>query len=343
MDGQKVRNMEEFAALSGISRPTLSKYFHDPDSVRASTREKIEVALAEHDYRPNIFAINQNRRTTNNIGIVVPFLADPFFGEIARNLEQRCIAAGFAPMLFSAHGDPKLECEILDSLRQQKPAGVLLAPLGRASDRKHVEKFVADVPTVLFDNNLPDMGSSFVGMDNTQSMRMLVEYLCATGSAPNFFEMRVAVNPNVNRRRNAYIAAMEALGHTPEIIRVDGDGWEFEEIGRQGGLTAFATGRFTSDTILCSNDRLAIGLLSAAFISDLKVGQGPDAALRIAGHDDHPFSRFTCPSLTTVAQDYASMSDKSLEILMQMIDSEHQAQSQEDFLFDGILTKRASA
>jgi len=343
MDGHKVKNMEEFARLSGISRPTLSKYFHDPESVRDSTRSKIEMALSEHDYRPNIFAINQNRRTTNNIGIVVPFLADPFFAEIARNLEQRCIAAGYAPMLFSAHGNPDLEKEILDSLRQQKPAGVLLAPLGRASDRKHMEKFVSDVPTVLFDNNLPDMGASFVGMDNSQSMRMLVDYLCTTGSAPNFFEMRVAVNPNVNRRRNAYISAMEALGHTPDIIRVDGDGWEFEEIGRQGGLTAFATGRFSSDTILCSNDRLAIGLLSAAFISDLKVGLEPEAALRVAGHDDHPFSRFTCPALTTVSQDYSQMSDQCLTILMQMIDSDHIGQSQDAYLFDGLLTRRASA
>lgn len=343
MPDKKIKNMEQFAALSGISRPTLSKYFHDAKSVRVSTRERIEAALSEHDYRPNIFAINQNRRITNNIGIVVPFLSDPFFAEIARTLAQRCIAAGYAPMLFSAHGDSRVECEILDSLRQQKPAGVLLAPLGRASDRKHIEKFVRDVPTLLFDNMPAGIGASFVGMDNNQSMGMLVEYLCRTGAAPNFFEMREAVNPNVNRRRNAYIATMEALGHSPEIVQVDGRGWDFEEFGRQGGLAAFATGRFTSNTIVCSNDRLAIGLLSAAYICGLKVGHEADAVLRIAGHDDHPFSRFTCPALTTVSQNYAAMSDKSLEILLQMIGAGSSAYSHHSFLFDGLLTKRASA
>ncbi len=343
MDGNKVKNMEEFAMLSGISRPTLSKYFHDSESVRTSTRDRIEKALAEHDYRPNIYAMNQNRRTTNNIGIVVPFLADPFFAEIARNLEQRCIAAGYSPILFSAHGDAALEVEILDSLRSQKPAGVLLAPLGRASDRGHIEKFTAEIPTVLFDSRLPDMGTAFVGMDNTQSMQMLVNYLCETGSPPNFFEMRVAVNPNVNRRRAAYVSAMEALGHMPEIVQVDGEGWEFEDIGLQGGLTAFATGRFTSNTVLCSNDRLAIGLLSAAYRSHLTVGQGEHHDFRIAGHDDHPFSRFTCPALTTVSQDYASMSDKSLEILFEVINSEHRTEIGSDCLFDGILISRASA
>ena len=99
----KIKNMEEFAALSGISRPTVSKYFHDPDSVRpTTTRARIEEALERFDYRPNVYAVNQNRKLTKNIGIVVPYLADPFFAEIARYLEQSCIAAGYRPSLCSA-------------------------------------------------------------------------------------------------------------------------------------------------------------------------------------------------------------------------------------------------
>ena len=140
MAGNKIRNMEEFASVSGISRPTVSKYFNDPASVRDTTRTRIEAALELHDYRPNIYAMNQNRKLTKNVGIVVPLLSDPYFAEIARNLEQRCLAAGYRPTLFSSHGDPALEVEVLDTLRSLKPAGVLLAPLGRASDGKALEK-----------------------------------------------------------------------------------------------------------------------------------------------------------------------------------------------------------
>lgn len=60
MSGPRIKNMEEFAKVSDISRPTLSKYFNNSESVRKSTRAKIEAALEEYDYRPNIFAINQN-------------------------------------------------------------------------------------------------------------------------------------------------------------------------------------------------------------------------------------------------------------------------------------------
>ena len=99
MRDQKIRNMEQFATLSGLSRPTISKYFNDPASVRPTTRERIEATLAEHDFRPNIYAMNQNRSLTKNVGIVVPYLADPFFAEIARFIERRSIDAGFSPIL----------------------------------------------------------------------------------------------------------------------------------------------------------------------------------------------------------------------------------------------------
>ena len=89
MGGQKIRNMQEFARVSGISRPTVSKYFNDPNSVRQTTRARIEEALERYDFRPNIYAMNQNRRLTKTVGIVVPYLADPFFAEIARNIERR--------------------------------------------------------------------------------------------------------------------------------------------------------------------------------------------------------------------------------------------------------------
>ena len=66
--------------------------------------------------------------------------------------------------------------------------------------------------------------------------------------------------------------------------------------------------------------------------------------MRIAGHDDHPFSRFTCPSLTTVAQDYESISEWSVEALFSLIEgwAAHPVRAFEK-LFEGKLIMRASA
>lgn len=343
MSDKMIRNMDEFAALIGISRPTVSKYFNDPDSVRSSTRQKIEAALKEYDYRPNIYAINQNRRLTKNIGIVVPYLADPFFAEIARVLERRCIDAGYTPTLFSSHGEPANENAILDTLRAIKPAGVLLAPLGRLSDRKYVEDFCNDVPTILFDSNIEGVGAAFIGSDNFSFVSQTVEYLSRTGNVPCFFEMRDPANPNANKRRHAYIEMMKRLNLEPHIVKIDGTGWGFEEIGRQGALKVLRENSLPTDTVLCSNDRLAIGFLSACHELGIKVGRGEGCTLRVASHDDHPYSRFTCPSLTTAAHDYEAVSSHAVETLFRLIEAGGKLDKREETLFAARLIMRGSA
>lgn len=343
MESPKIRNMEEFAAVSGISRPTVSKYFNNPESVRKSTRARIEEALERFDYRPNMYAMNQNRRLTKNIGIMVPYLADPFFAEIARTIEQLVLDNGFRPILLGSHGDPQLECDNLDNLRLIKPAGVLLAPLGRVSNADRIAEFCHEVPTVLFDANIGELGEAFIGSNNEQSVGLMVEYLCRTGSAPAFFEMKTPANPNALKRRTAYISAMERLGHTPQLVQAPGEGWEFEEIGFREAARVLSARDLQTDTVLCSNDRLAIGFLSAAYEAGIRVGIGPGCGLRVAGHDNHPFSRYTCPTLTTVSQDYASIAEKSAATIFHLIDTGDRPDSREMTLFDGRLVMRSSA
>jgi DNA-binding LacI/PurR family transcriptional regulator len=343
MSNGKIRNMEEFAAVSGISRPTVSKYFNDPASVRQSTRRKIEAALEKHDYRPNFYAVNQNRRLTKNVGIVVPYLVDPFFAEIARRIERRCMEAGFSPTLFNSHGETARECDILDSLRSLKPAGVLLAPLGRSSDRSAIEAFCRDVPTVLFDSNIEGLGEAFVGSDNYSFVSQTVEYLTRTGEPPCFLEMRTPANPNAHRRRKAYLEMMDRLNLPSQVISVDGEGWGFEEIGRKGGFEILSQRRLSTDTVLCSNDRLAIGFLSACYESGLRVGRGEGMDLRVASHDDNHYSRFTCPSLTTAAHDFDAVSGRSVETLFEVIEAGGHLAQRNETVFPARLVLRNSA
>lgn len=341
MSDKKIKNMDEFAKVSGVSRPTVSKYFDNPESVKPVTRQRIEAALNEYDFRPNIYAVNQNRKLTRNIGIVVPYLADPFFAEMARRLEEECIQAGYRPTLHSSHGDSAVEAEILESLRALKPAGVLLAPIGRASDRDAVLRFCDDVPTILFDSSVPNSSVAYVGSNNPQFGRLLVEYLCKSGEPPCFFEMATPSNPNANKRRQAYLDAMTAIGQEPCVVGVPGAGWDFEAIGRVGGLRALQANAFESNTVICSNDRLAIGFLAACHEAGLRVGKHEDANFRVAGQDDHPFSRFTFPALTTVAQDYSRISRHAAQTLFGALEADARPEASQ--LFDGSLIIRGSA
>ncbi|MBY6116762.1 LacI family transcriptional regulator [Mameliella alba] len=343
MAGKRIKNMEEFAEVSGISRPTLSKYFQDPESVRKTTRAKVESALEQFDYRPNIFAINQNRKLTKTIGILVPYLADPFFAEMVRLIERKCIEAGYWPIVFSAHGDRELENNALATLESLRPAGALIAPLGRGSDLDVVRRFADEVPTVVFDSNVK-VGKAFVGSNNFQSIPLIVDYLCRSGEPPCFFEMP-PVNPNANKRREAYVQAMERFGHEPMIVQAKGGGWDFEQIGLEEGSRLISQRTLPTNTVLCTNDRLAIGLITAAYQNGWRVGRGEGCALRVAGHDDHPWSRYTCPPLTTVSQDYKSIAEHSLQTLFAVLEgrSDELGAERPEYLFEGKLVLRSSA
>ena len=83
----RLRTMEEFSIAIGISRPTLSRFFNDPGSVRPATRQKIEAAMDRLGYRPNLFAVNFNRRNPKTLGIIVPSLLDPFYAALVQRIE----------------------------------------------------------------------------------------------------------------------------------------------------------------------------------------------------------------------------------------------------------------
>lgn len=339
----RIRNMEEFSAASGISRPTVSRYFHDPDSVRKSTREKIENALAEFDYRPNMFAMNLNRRNPRNIGIIVPHLVDPFFAEVVRQIELRCQQAGYWAIVLSSQGERALEANALDTLRSLKISGAIMAPLGEASDRQKIEQLGGEVPVVFLDSRIAD-DAPFVGTDNLRSISLIVDYLCRSGEPPCFVEMP-RVNQNAEERRRAYVATMERLGHEPAVIALErGAGWGFEEIGCKLAERLLAAGGFPSSTVLCANDRLAIGVLAAAYARGVRVGIEPGCELRVAGHDDHPLSRFTCPALTTVAQDYEALAARTVEMLFGLMGADGSSpEAVEPCLLEARLVMRASA
>ena len=339
----KIRNMEEFSVASGISRPTVSRYFHDPDSVRKSTREKIERALAEFDYRPNMFAMNLNRRNPRNIEIIVPHLVDPFFAEVVRQIELRCLQAGYWAIVLSSQGESSLEANALDTLRSLKISGAIIAPLGEASDTHRIEQLSSEVPVVFLDSRIGDR-VPFAGTDNNRSISLIVAYLCRSGEPPCFLEMP-RVNQNADERKQAYFAAMKRLGCEPAVVAPERIAdWGFEAAGYEVADRLLSKGGFPSRTVLCANDRLAIGVLAAAYANEVRVGIEPGCDLRVAGHDDHPLSRFTCPALTTVAQDYEALAARSLELLFALIAGERSASGKpEQSLLDARLMMRASA
>ena len=311
----RIRTMEDFSVASGISRPTLSRFFNDPESVRPTTRQRIEEAMDRLGYRPNLFAVNFNRRNPKTVGIIVPTLLDPFYAALVQRIEFQASSAGYWTVIQSSQGDPNREAEAVATLVSTKSAGAIVAPLGEASRKNLFRQIEKAMPLVFLDARV-EADAAFVGTDNYSSMSLMVDYLLRSGAPPSYFDMP-AVNQNASERREAYEASMLERGAQPVIFDVPTLDWDFERLAFEETTRLFKASAPVGGTILCANDRVAFGVMAAACQVGISVGRLAD--LRIAGHDDHPLSQYACPSLTTVAQDVDRLATLSLERLMQGI------------------------
>ena len=346
MKKPKINTMAELAAAIGVSRPTLSRYFQSPDSVRGSTSKKIKLGLESVEYVPNFFATRMNRKTTGIIGVIIPYLNDLFFTKLLEAIEIAAMNEGFTVITQCSHSDPLIEARAVETLMSMNVDGALVAPLGNQSDQAAHQRLQSRLPYVLVDSRpatMPDV--DYVGADHVQSTELITEYLCRVGKPPVFLAMP-RVNFNAVERENAYVNKMQALGHAPEVIGANliSENWFFEAHGEAVLSDSFSQGRLLDRSILCANDRVAIGALRAAARHGLAPGASGKGGLRIAGHDDYPLAPFTTPALTTVAQNVEAIGNAAVSRLIEILHSDGKLGGGPQVqLFEGTLRLRESA
>lgn len=341
----RIHTMEELSLAIGVSRPTLSRFFRDPASVRDSTSKKIIRALEAVEYVPNFFATRMNRKTTGVIGVLIPYLNDLFFTKLLESIELAAIRAGFTVISQASHSDPQIEARAIQTLMSMNLDGALIAPLGNDSDEVMFDRLRKRLPYVMIDSRPRKMQDvDFVGTDHQQSTGLMVDYLCRTGPPPIFLAMP-PVNFNAIEREHVYVTRMQQLGHSPVVIgnAALSEGWHFEDHGLAVLDECFSRGQWTRGSILCVNDRVAMGALHAAMRHGLLPQMGREGDLRIAGHDDNPLSRFTNPSLTTVAQDINGIGMAAVARLLGKVAGSVTSDTPVAQLFNGQLRLRKSA
>jgi DNA-binding LacI/PurR family transcriptional regulator len=344
---KRVRTMEEFAVAVGLSRPTVSKYFQDAGSVRLKVREKIEKGLEATGFRPNLFAVNLNRRHTKIIGLIFPNSLDPFYMGLRRRIESQATERGYLPFVFSSDGKTELEAEALETLSSLNAAGVIMAPVG--GDEAHHSKIKAlahTMPVIFIDAPFDDE-ECFVGTNNEQSMALITDYLTRFGDSPCYFDMP-PVTSNGRERREAYIATMKRRGLDPILVPLEPSmTWEFERYAFQEAQRILGSGGFPTSIVLCANDRIAFGVLAALNQAGKKVGITPESEIRVAGHDNQPLSEYIWPPLTTVQQNTAEMGKLAINLLLSRIESSRDFDKPstrgEHIRVDGDLILRSSA
>jgi DNA-binding LacI/PurR family transcriptional regulator len=310
-------SLKDVAAVAGVSVRTVSNVVNRFPHVAPDTRARVEQALAELNYRPNLAARNLRRGRSGLIGLVVPEIDSPYFSELAAHLVLAAEERSWTVLVEQTGGDPARERAFLEGAAATFVDGLVFSPwgLGAADLRRSAE----DTPLVLLGERSSDGVADHIAIDNVAAAVEATEHLITLG------RRRIAAigvqphltNETARLRLEGYRACLRAAGH-PRDERLEVQVAALHREDGAAAMRALLASDETPDAVFCFNDQLALGAIRAAHDAGLDV----PGDLAVVGFDDIEDGRYSCPSLTTISPDKWAVAVRALECLAERLDGD---------------------
>jgi DNA-binding LacI/PurR family transcriptional regulator len=308
-------NLKDVAARAGVSVRTVSNVVTGSAAVAPQTRARVQQVLDELQYRPNLAARNLRRGRTGLIGLVIPELDSPYFGELAGLLVDAAQSRSWTVLIDQSGGDADGERRLLEGTGGRVLDGLIMSPWALSPD--DLAHRTASLPLVLLGEQDSQGLADHVTVDNVAAAHAATSHLLATG------RRRIAAigaqpqlhNGTAQQRLAGYRQALAEAGlrHDP-ALEVAVAALHRDEGARAMG--ELLDGPTAPDAVFCFSDQLALGALRQAHLRGLSV----PADLAIAGFDDIEDGRYATPSLTTISPDKQQIAERALQCLADRIE-----------------------
>ena len=304
--------IRDVAEQAGVSTTTVSHVVNRTRKVDPRTAARVEAAIDALGYRPNALARSMRRGRTHTVGIVVPDIANPFFGDLARSLEDHMFEAGYSAIICNSDGDEDKEARYLDVLLSKKVDGLLLIAASQPSEGlRHLVE--SGPPTVVVDRELGDLPVSQVMVENHRGGYLAGRHLLELGHR----DIAVIAGPGGTgtsaRRLEGFRHAIDEAGLSIRQERIfRGD---FRAASGRAAMDGWLQGGAPPTAVFAENDLMAVGALSSAHASDVDV----PVDLSVVGFDGIAFGADVTPPLTTVAQSTNDVATTAIEMLFERL------------------------
>lgn len=335
--------LKDVARRAGVSYQTVSKVLRNQIQVTPEVRARVQQAVEELGYRPNITARSLRLQTSHLIGYSWKSAHERFVAPILEEFEQSIVNAaerlGYHILLFPYHQGPDLYRTYEELVYSGRVDGFILSDLEFDDPRIPVLDRL-EVPLVAFGRT--HSGSAtfpYVDVDGRAGIRQAVAHLLEQGHQRIAFlgwpeHSRVGTD-----RLSGYWEAMEAAGLPVDpawIIRSSGQ-YDFGYAAAHTLLDLPAQRR--PSAIVTVYDLIAVGAVQAAQERGLQVG--PDVA--VTGFDDTPFPPYLLPGLTTLRQPAWEVGQRVVELLVRLFQGDEPAESELHVLVSPELVIRDSS
>ncbi len=328
--------MADVAREVGVSMMTVSRVINDKDDVSPATRQRVLEAIERLGYRPSGIARGLATHHTGTLGLVIPDVANPFFAEVARGVEQIAYAEGYNVFLCNTDEDPERELDVLGSLEEKRVDGIVLC--SSRLDSVDLQLLVNANPAVVLINRRVDGGersAAAVLVDDVLGGQLTAGHLLSRGHRAIGFLSGPVESRSGQGRVEGYRQALVAhhIPYRPEWVAA------CAPVAHAGAAAArqLLTAHRDLTALLCYNDLVAVGALRACAELGLRVPED----LAIVGFDDIPLAALVAPALTTCRVPRHELGTRAVELLLARI-REETATEQEIVLVPELVV-RASA
>jgi DNA-binding LacI/PurR family transcriptional regulator len=310
-----VATIKDVAHHAGVAISTASAAINRSAPVSEEVLAKVAQAIRVVGYVPHAGARSLRSGRSNLIGLVVPNIANPWCGAVAREVENVCLAAGFTTVVYSTGQDAGRESQVLEMLRLQRIAGLVIIPT--RSDAQHGEALrdQIHVPTVLLDMQVEGLPYDVVKANNLEAGRLATAHLLDLGHRRIGIVTGIPGLATSDDRLLGYRTAHQMTGaEVDESLIVPG---QFDQDIAYRAVLGMIRREDRPTAILTCSNMMTIGLLFAIRELRLRIPR----QLSVIGIDDLEFSLILDPQPTTVATAILPMARRAIDKLLAQIGS----------------------
>jgi LacI family transcriptional regulator len=308
----------EVARRSGVSTATVSRVMAEGKGFSAETGERVRATAAELGWVPNGPARGLASKRTGIVGLIFPDLGGSgqaeeesalYVDQVIRGAERAATSAGDAVLIAATQcaSGRKLAFSVAG-----KVDGLVI--LARSLPDDEVVALSKIVPVVMLANRLTRKGLDYVEADNRGGSRAMTAHLIGVhGDTDLVFLAGPEESPDSDARFAGFRDALRQAG-LPQPDRPAACG-DFTETGGAAAMRAVMAEGRRPRAIVCGNDEMALGALTALRAARLRV----PADVAVTGFDDISAGRHVRPALTTVRQPMRELGERSVQLLFDRI------------------------
>lgn len=311
-------NIRDIARLAGVGVSTVSRVINDHPDVKDETREKILKIIKESNYIPNNSARILKKNNTNNIGVLVKGVFNPFFAEMINIIGNRINEAGYTMIL--QQNDYATEDDVdnlIAFVKEKRLQGIIC--LGGNFLNINDESFqFLDIPVVLTSVNTLSKESkskfSSIGIDNVLAAKASIQYLIDKGHRNIGILLGEKNDVGISGLRlEGYKKSLEEnnIPYSEENVFIG----DYDYSGAYRVTKEIINNRKDITAIFSISDIMAVGAAKSVIDQGLQVGED----ISIMGFDGMDISKYYNPGITTVKQPKKNMANNSIDLLLALL------------------------